>query len=682
MKIYRLFLSILLIYLVGSCNKKTNLAPSTPTTVPTSIIVSTNTPPIPTATPGPWILFQQDFESGVPGGITVWNKWNVVLDDTGNHIFCNEPADNWPGATYGHDTWDDYAIQLRVKFLDLKPDQSVSVDVRKNSNSSEKYSGELHYGGEELNFSSPHEFLYLGYKEINIESNTWYTLLVEASGNYFKYYINGELIGRNTDDHRQQGFGGFSVSPQTSACFDDIRVWALSRRDVAFVQAPTPLPTTDIPLAARLDSHKFPKLFIQNQEGSPSDDFMRKASYWDLIILDVEAVITQPDYLGPSGWIRESNPNAVIMTYFSAADILPDDLNYIRTKFISKFNQEWYMHDVHGNIYHLFPVGSGDSRWTQMFNLSTEANTFMPNFLNSNVMNTGLVDGIFYDWINESFAWLRTRSDNPPNSRIDINLDGQSDSEIELNTTWSQGTIEMLKESRKVFPPGTLIVGNGGGNGSLWVDPYAKSDDLYKDLLNGRMLEGFLSNSGVNWQDSMRAAVLMDQAALEPRIPLFTVYGVDNDFDLLRYTLASALMFDGYFAMTTEPTWFDSPPLKATWWYDEYSVDFVSGQAIQSQDAKGYLGYPLTDAYNFNKRDELLLGLLLANDPTASRQVWRRDFQNGIVLVNPSGITKTLDLKGQYRKILGTRDPKFNDGSIVEKIVLLPHSGIILLNIP
>jgi hypothetical protein len=103
------------------------------------------------------------------------------------------------------------------------------------------------------------------------------------------------------------------------------------------------------------------------------------AAYWDIIILDIETVITKPDYLGPSGIIRARNPNAVIMTYYSAADIIPDDLNYIRAKFTSLVKPEWYVRDIHGKVYHLFPV-EGDV-WTPMFNLSTEINTFMPNYL-------------------------------------------------------------------------------------------------------------------------------------------------------------------------------------------------------------------------------------------------------------------------------------------------------------
>ena len=35
------------------------------------------------------MLFQQDFESGIPSGIKVQTKWNVEVEDSGNHVYCN-----------------------------------------------------------------------------------------------------------------------------------------------------------------------------------------------------------------------------------------------------------------------------------------------------------------------------------------------------------------------------------------------------------------------------------------------------------------------------------------------------------------------------------------------------------------------------------------------------------------
>ena len=139
-------------------------------------------------------------------------------------------------------------------------------------------------------------------------------------------------------------------------------------------------------------------------------------------------------------------------------------------------------------------------------------------------------------------------------------------------------------------------------------------------------------------------------------------------------------MFDGYFDCTNSQE--TGTAYTANWWYDEYSVDLTTGTAIQSLAAKGYLGLPLSDAHSPSNKDLLLSTFLINNDARAKYNVWRRDFQNGIVLVNPSRISKTVDLNGTYKKILGVYDPEFNDGSQVTKITLQPESGIILLDIP
>jgi len=91
---------------------------------------------------------------------------------------------------------------------------------------------------------------------------------------------------------------------------------------------------------------------------------------------------------------------------------------------------------------------------------------------------------------------------------------------------------------------------------------------------------------------------------------------------------------------------------------------------------------PLSNAYNIDNKNELLGTFLVNDDANAKKLVWRRDFQNGIVIVNPSSITRTIYLDGTYKKILGDHDPIFNDGSRINGITLNPQSGIILLNIP
>jgi len=81
----------------------------------------------------------------------------------------------------------------------------------------------------------------------------------------------------------------------------------------------------------------------------------------------------------------------------------------------------------------------------------------------------------------------------------------------------------------------------------------------------------------------------------------------------------------------------------------------------------------------FVNTNELLKDTLLADGITAQKKSWRRDFQYGVVLVNPGSSDQLIDLGGTFRKIKGTADPAFNSGGVVTQIRLPPRSGIILL---
>jgi hypothetical protein len=59
--------------------------------------------------------------------------------------------------------------------------------------------------------------------------------------------------------------------------------------------------------------------------------------------------------------------------------------------------------------------------------------------------------------------------------------------------------------------------------------------------------------------------------------------------------------------------------------------------------------------------------------------VYRRDFQNGIVLVNPSGSAQTVPLGQPFRRILGTVDPVVNDGGVVTQVTVPAADALFLI---
>ena len=59
--------------------------------------------------------------------------------------------------------------------------------------------------------------------------------------------------------------------------------------------------------------------------------------------------------------------------------------------------------------------------------------------------------------------------------------------------------------------------------------------------------------------------------------------------------------------------------------------------------------------------------------------IYRRDFQNGAVLVNPYGQSLTVPLGREYRKILGTGNPFTNDGSTVTSATVNGSDALFLI---
>jgi hypothetical protein len=187
--------------------------------------------------------------------------------------------------------------------------------------------------------------------------------------------------------------------------------------------------------------------------------------------------------------------------------------------------------------------------------------------------------------------------------------------------------------------PEALLIGN-------------TDDDLsnteWRNQLDGAFLEGLM---GERWSietwggwDAMMARY---RAALAnttpPNIVGFNVSGAVDDYRFFRYAFTSCLLDDGYFSFTDKARVHSSVP-----WFDEY--DHKLGKAVSAP-------------------------------PTApwSQGVWRRDFEHGIVLVNPTSRTRTVMVEPGLRRFTGRQDPKVNDGSADSQVRLRPKDGLVLV---
>ena len=226
-----------------------------------------------------------------------------------------------------------------------------------------------------------------------------------------------------------------------------------------------------------------------------------------------------------------------------------------------------------------------------------------------------------------------------PRVTADWNLDGKDEDSndpavLAAHYAGHRAEWRRLRE----LAPKRLLIGN-------------TDNDLANVEWQGQLDGGFLEAlMGLNWSLETRGgwSRMMDRyrAVLQntkpPKIVGFNVHGNPADYRFFRYAYTSCLLDDGYFSFTDSSRGYSSVP-----WFDEY--DHKLGNALAPPPTKAW-----------------------------SQEVWRRDFQNGVVLVNPTSAAKTVKLEGGLARLAGKQDPATNSGASATEVTLAPKDGIVL----
>lgn len=211
-------------------------------------------------------------------------------------------------------------------------------------------------------------------------------------------------------------------------------------------------------------------------------------------------------------------------------------------------------------------------------------------------------------------------------------------------TALRQGYQHYFSVVRTLMPAGKYQLGNIGD----WGDATTAIPE-YQNMADGGVLEAYIGNSWsyetwAGWQATMTRYHTIMGMINQPKLLIFNAAGSVTDYQTMRYALASSLMDDAYFSYTDNSVGYSSVP-----WFDEYNANL--GAAITS---------PQTAAWQ--------------------KGVYRRDFANGIALVNPKGNgAQTVTLETSFVKLKGTQAPSVNDGSTVTQVTLQDRDGIILM---
>lgn len=230
--------------------------------------------------------------------------------------------------------------------------------------------------------------------------------------------------------------------------------------------------------------------------------------------------------------------------------------------------------------------------------------------------------------------------------KADWDGDGQNDdrnSDV-VKRYYRKGLLNALRRARQLAP-NMIFMGNVDGEPQIREGMLSEPE--YKGqvsaLYEAAIGKSYSQETWGSWETMMEQYQTTLQNARN-RLLIMTVHGEATDYKLMRYGLASCLLDDGYYYYTTYDTEY-----RSALWFDEYDVEL--GRAIDPPQFSAW-----------------------------KNGVYRRRFENGLVLVNPKGNgSQTVDLEPGYRRITGTQDLAINNGQPVSSLFIPERDGIILV---
>ncbi len=364
---------------------------------------------------------------------------------------------------------------------------------------------------------------------------------------------------------------------------------------------------------------------------------------YDVVIVDMEWTHRDPEGLRR---IRELNPDVTLLAYVASQEVMdPETLASVgdgfrfRRELAQGIDPSWYLRNGAGE-----PAVFFASTW--MMNPTTGWSDHLARFMTRRVLSSGLWDGVYYDnaWSNPD--WLE-------NGDIDLDRDGQADGEEHgrrwIAETWNDAIIRIFARTRQLAGDDIVLMGNGSAAG--YEDYGRRYSPRHHEYLNGALDEHWPTLNR-SWPDAIRRA---EGWLARARPEAFFVMQADPDratsptADLrgMRFALGSALLAEAHFAYDSGNHQQDD------WRYDEYDGGGIG---------RGYLGDEAGPRHR--------LGASL----------WAREFDGGLVVVNPTDQEATVALPGgPWRFIKGTQDPAANPGGPASELTLAPRDARILL---
>lgn len=281
-------------------------------------------------------------------------------------------------------------------------------------------------------------------------------------------------------------------------------------------------------------------------------------------------------------------------------------------------------------------------RWSRWYAKWTHENYYVPN---------PLVDGLYMDNVNWKPPLTATPSN--PAKVADWDRDGAGDpgTRADVQAWFRQGFRDYFDEIGARLPGSKFKFANLARWGQTTPADNSSLAEYY-GAVHGGPIESLLifgdpasPETWGGWARMMETYRKTMSALVGQRMGMFVhELPAPNSYQHMRYGLASCLMDDGYYSPYVDATNFTTTPM-----FDEYDAD---------------------------------LGQATSKPPNAPWQdgVWRRDFENGIALVNPKDNgPQTVTLETTFVRLDGDQAPSVNNGQPVTTLTLQDRDGIILL---
>lgn len=426
----------------------------------------------------------------------------------------------------------------------------------------------------------------------------------------------------------------------------------------------TILTTANVALSANLPETKqeFPRLGGIQIGRTPFEESYASAEY--------QAQLARLDFviLGGSGFgsslngqaaaIKQINPNVLLGKYFNIAEVSKNATGYFQPqREVLNTGQgpnnsnafDWWLRTTDGKNVEIWP-GTYRTNMTEYVKPNADGDRWT-EWRAKYDYNVWLHADAWDFWFSDIVDWKpRFRSQG----LIGDYSGGKVSNSAEIFAAYRRGHVANWNEIRRLTPD-KLITGNI--NWFLFDNADNRLDlKEYKNQLHGGVLEQVMGKEHSveaqrGWQTLYQYYGWSMEYFIDPRTVIFNVIGSPNDFQFFRYAFATCLMNDAFFDYSPETYFYGTVE-----WFDEFDL---AGTA-----------------------DTSWLGRSVSAPPAQAWQkgVFRRDFENGIALVNPRGNGKvTVSLENGFRRISGQQDPTVNNGQAVSVVTLKDGDGIVLV---